>query len=105
MTRSVSLSRRAFFTGRRLAQPASKLNTPLQAVMSDACLALQGVICMSCRDACEPQAIRFRPRQGGVFTPEIISAACTGCGACLPPCPAGALSLTPKLIGDRPADA
>jgi ferredoxin-type protein NapF len=62
-------------------------------MISEACLARAGIVCMSCRDACSEQAIRFLPRRGGAFLPEVAAAACTGCGACLPPCPVGAISL------------
>ena len=74
------------------------------AAISDACLARAGVFCMSCRDACPEQAIVFSPRLGGAFLPEVAAAQCTGCGACLSPCPVGALSLTAQ-IGEHAADA
>lgn len=57
------------------------------------CLALNYVDCQSCRDACVPLAIRFRPRLGGPFVPELQQDACTGCGACLSICPTQALTV------------
>ncbi|MEZ1376663.1 ferredoxin-type protein NapF, partial [Enterobacter hormaechei] len=39
---------------------------PWIATIGEACLALAGIHCRSCQDACEPAAIRFRPAPGGV---------------------------------------
>lgn len=64
--------------------------------VSDACLAMRGIACMTCRDACPSNAIRFRPRIGAPFVPEIRGESCTGCGACIAPCPAGAISVAAK---------
>ncbi|MFA1240135.1 ferredoxin-type protein NapF [Serratia odorifera] len=73
------------------------LNTPpwrLHAVVDAGCLALRGVECRSCQDSCEPRAIRFRPRLGGVAHPTLNAIACNGCGACVAGCPTAAISLT-----------
>ena len=67
-----------------------------RAVIADACLARRGTTCMSCRDACPEDAIRFVPRMGGPFLPDLSPAACTGCGACIAPCPADAIAMRPK---------
>jgi ferredoxin-type protein NapF len=61
--------------------------------ISAACLAEAGVACQSCRDACPEQAIRFRPRIGGPFLPELDEVACSGCGACIAICPASAIAI------------
>ncbi|MFC0225203.1 ferredoxin-type protein NapF [Serratia aquatilis] len=58
------------------------------------CLALQGVECRSCQDSCETQAIRFRPRLGGIARPVLDTAACNGCGACVAGCPTMAIAIT-----------
>ncbi|MDV2858435.1 MULTISPECIES: ferredoxin-type protein NapF [Oceanimonas] len=63
------------------------------AAFSHACLAHQGVHCRSCEDSCEPRAIRFRPRLGGVSVPELEQDACTGCGGCVAACPVSAISI------------
>lgn len=55
------------------------------------CLPRQGVDCRVCGEACEIGAIRFRLRVGGAALPEVDSEACTGCGACLAPCPVSAI--------------
>jgi ferredoxin-type protein NapF len=54
---------------------------------------------MSCRDACPEQAIVFRPRIGGVFVPDPTEEACTGCGACIAPCPTQAILLVERSEG------
>jgi ferredoxin-type protein NapF len=63
------------------------------AAIGDACLARHGVVCETCRDACPEAAIRFTPRRGAPFRPEILASACTGCGACVATCPASAIAV------------
>lgn len=62
------------------------------------CLALAGIHCRSCDDACEPRAIRFRPQLGGAVLPTLDTDLCNGCGACLAPCPGNAIHLTREAI-------
>lgn len=59
------------------------------------CLTHQGVDCQACRDHCPTNAIRFRPRIGGPFQPDVDVEACNGCGACIAVCPVNAVSVTP----------
>ena len=59
------------------------------------CLPMQRVECRVCGESCESGAIRFRPRLGGVAEPELDRARCTGCGACIAPCPVSALRTIP----------
>jgi ferredoxin-type protein NapF len=75
--------------------PASELSPPWQikAVITDDCLAKRGVYCEVCRDQCVPRAVTFRPRVGRIASPSVQTAACTGCGACVGPCPAGAIQI------------
>lgn len=65
----------------------------LKAVVGDRCLPRQGVECRTCEDFCEAAAIRFRPRLGGSPLPDIDPERCTGCGACVAPCPTRAITL------------
>jgi ferredoxin-type protein NapF len=65
----------------------------LRVSVSPACLPQHGVECRVCGEICEANAIRFRPRLGGVPIPEVLADPCTGCGACVAPCPAGAIAM------------
>ena len=60
--------------------------------IGEGCLAQQRVECRVCGERCEADAIRFRRVAGGAPLPEIDNAACTGCGACLAPCPVSAIA-------------
>lgn len=71
----------------------SQLGWTHKAVVSERCLTNIGVMCRSCEDACEPRAIRFPLAAGKVPTPVIDEQACTGCGACIRPCPEAAISM------------
>ena len=71
----------------------------LVAQVAEACLTHGNVVCRSCEDACEPRAIRFAPRLGGVARPAVNRAACSGCGACVAGCPTGAISMMKRQEG------
>ena len=49
----------------------------------NSCLAWNGVMCSSCKDMCNENAISFL----GVFRPTIDMLKCTGCGFCYGVCP------------------
>ncbi|MBP2234923.1 ferredoxin-type protein NapF [Sinorhizobium kostiense] len=66
---------------------------PHVAMIGDNCLAKNRTDCQACRDACPTEAIRFHPRAGGPFLPEVMEEACTGCGACLAVCPVAAIGI------------
>ena len=55
------------------------------------CLARQRVECRVCGEQCENGAIRFPPQAGGVAVPSLDPAQCSGCGACVAPCPTQAI--------------
>lgn len=63
--------------------------------VEDRCLAKRRIICQTCADSCDQQAIRFRPRINALATPEINYQNCNGCGACVSACPEDALLLEP----------
>lgn len=60
---------------------------------SSACLAQRRVECRVCGERCEHDAIRFKPVLGGVANPVLVVDQCTGCGACVAPCPTQAIQL------------
>ncbi len=62
----------------------------------ETCLSVQRVMCRSCSDNCEQSAIHFRLEVGGKATPELILDDCTGCGACIAPCPVDAVHMSRK---------
>jgi len=84
------ISRRQFLRG-KFASPAVQAGA---ITIAASCLAYANIVCRSCGEACEPGAIRFRPRLGGAALPEVDAARCNGCGLCVAPCPAGAITLT-----------
>lgn len=63
----------------------------LRAVIGEGCLAQHGVECRVCGENCPQSAIRFRLRAGAVARPELDLEICTGCGACVGPCPTRAI--------------
>lgn len=58
------------------------------------CLPHRGVVCRSCADICEEEAIRFIPRLGAAAVPTVDYAACSGCGGCIAACPTRSIRLT-----------
>jgi ferredoxin-type protein NapF len=52
------------------------------------CLAWNGTMCFTCKDMCEPNAIKFF----GLYRP-VINDDCTACGLCKSPCPVDAITI------------
>ncbi|MDP1653958.1 MAG: 4Fe-4S dicluster domain-containing protein [Rhodocyclaceae bacterium] len=98
------ISRRQFLRGKFSApQPAPTTpvdpSAPALAVIGVACIALaKNVVCRSCGDACDAAAIRFSPRLGAAACPVILADRCTGCGDCIPVCPASAIHLSALAV-------
>lgn len=65
----------------------------IKAQIADTCLARHGTECRTCGDHCAAAAIRFSPRLGGPPVAVVDAGSCTGCGACVAPCPATAISV------------
>ena len=51
------------------------------------CLAMQGLHCRRCAEACAAGAIRLRRFAGGFARPELNPDLCDGCAACIDACP------------------
>lgn len=64
---------------------------------SQRCLPAQGVMCLTCAEQCEVEAITFKPTIGGISLPQLDLDGCTGCGACIAPCPNRAITI---LVSD-----
>lgn len=65
----------------------------LRARIGEACVARHQVECRICGEQCGEGAIRFPPRLGGIAEPELDTGRCTGCGACVAPCPVQAITV------------
>ena len=77
-----------------LSKPAEESEPwKLTVSIADNCLAKNAVICRSCGEVCDERAISFTLRPGGVSIPEFDQAACSGCGACVRPCPVQAVAV------------
>ena len=76
--------------------PANAWNLDVN-ITSTKCLSLNAVVCRSCGDSCEPQAINFQLKLGGVSEPIISLDDCTGCGACVSVCPVDAVQIKPVI--------
>ena len=63
----------------------------IRASINDSCLAHRQVECRVCGEQCGESAIRFHPQAGGISVPVLDTERCNGCGACLAPCPTGAI--------------
>jgi ferredoxin-type protein NapF len=90
MAEAPDFRRRNLLLGRFAA--ASHSAEPTIAVIASSCLAMRGVFCMSCRDACASDAVRFDLALGGA-RPRIDPDGCTGCGDCAQSCPADAIRI------------
>jgi formate hydrogenlyase subunit 6/NADH:ubiquinone oxidoreductase subunit I len=88
-----AISRRGLF--RAAVVQRNEVGARGRVTIAELCFARRGIGCRSCEDVCEPRALRFRPRPGGMFVPEINSETCTACGECATVCPAAAIS-TPE---------
>jgi ferredoxin-type protein NapF len=71
------------------------------AEISDACITRKQVVCRSCSENCEPEAIQFRLGVGAVGVPEVDIERCTGCGACVAVCPTRAVKISPTAPPGR----
>jgi len=74
-----------------LQRQAAQSPWSLRATIGDSCLARRRVECRVCGDLCAAAAIRFLPAPGGPSLPLLDAACCTGCGACVAPCPVRAI--------------
>lgn len=75
----------------------------LAASLGGNCLVSQGMSCFTCSENCEAEAISVAPvlRQGSL--PVINTDNCSGCGACVRPCPVAAISILPVNTRIPPA--
>lgn len=74
----------------------------LKAQIGANCLSDQGVTCRVCGDRCDARAIRFQLAVGGRATPILDQTSCTGCGACVAPCPTGTIEIIQPKSEEQP---
>ena len=65
----------------------------IRASVGNECLVWKNVLCQTCGEQCEQNAITFRFVAGGLSHPELDVENCNGCGACYAACPAHAITL------------
>jgi ferredoxin-type protein NapF len=61
------------------------------------CLSLNAIMCRSCADYCEADAIQFQLKLKGVAKPIISTDKCTACGACIHACPNHSIEIVNHL--------
>ena len=61
--------------------------------ISKDCFAKRDIVCQSCGDVCDTQAISFVYETTAIAKPIINKDACTACGACVGACPAKAITV------------
>ncbi|MEE2729481.1 MAG: ferredoxin-type protein NapF [Pseudomonadota bacterium] len=66
------------------------------------CLTHAGIVCQNCKDACTASAIRFQFARGGIAKPVLDVDRCTGCGACIAPCPNDSIRMTTQPESSTP---
>ena len=70
-------------------QQTDALPWQIKAHIEAHCLPKQGVICITCGENCEAEAIHFPLSR--IAVPEVNHDKCTGCGACYQACPVTAI--------------
>ncbi|MFK7964271.1 MAG: ferredoxin-type protein NapF [Burkholderiaceae bacterium] len=65
----------------------------LGVLIGDGCLLKAGITCQLCTDHCDARALRFDLRVSPSGAIQIDQDACSGCGACVAPCPASAIDM------------
>jgi len=83
-----------FVNNRDTSKSAWQLNIQIK----NNCLAVNQVVCQSCQDSCETEAISFKYQQSTIPQPQIELDKCNGCGACVSICPKSSIELTPKVV-------
>ncbi len=64
-----------------------------KALISDQCFSMRAVVCRSCGEVCESNAITFKALIGGNTRVQLSNDQCTGCGECIGICPADAITI------------
>lgn len=81
--------------------PRDRVPWSLKASIGKLCVEPKGVVCRACQENCPSDAITFKPLLGGGANPIVSFEKCTGCGACMRPCPVRAISITSHPIQEH----
>ena len=65
----------------------------LKAFITGTCLSHNNVLCRTCAEHCEEEAIIIPKTNGTISAPRILTDRCNGCGACYGPCPVKAIEI------------
>ena len=73
-----------------------------KAFINKQCFAAQGIVCRSCGEVCEADAIKIELKLGGISELNVDTTACNGCGECIHVCPADAIEIQKVNILNQP---
>ena len=91
---AAELTRRGLFRGLAGgAKTEADRQSASVAQIGESCVEAKGVSCRRCGEACDADAIHFKPIGGGRNTAVLADTLCNGCGACLSVCPVNAITL------------
>ncbi|MEW6992166.1 ferredoxin-type protein NapF [Colwelliaceae bacterium 6441] len=66
---------------------------PATLEISNKCLAKNSILCQSCQDVCDTNAISFSYQSSSIPEPSVNLTDCNQCGACISTCPQQAITL------------
>ena len=73
----------------------------LKATITLDCLSHNNVLCRTCVEHCEMEAIKIPKTNGTLGAPFVLTEMCDGCGACFSPCPVRAVKITSNEGGQE----
>ncbi len=79
--------------------PVNQTPWDVIAVIQPGCMLEHGIGCQLCTDSCDQTALRLDLSQRPVGRIVVDTESCSGCGACLPVCPVGAISVRAPTQG------
>ena len=96
---------RNLFHATTLEQRNQTVPWQISAEIQDNCLSQLGIVCETCRDMCAYDAIQVTPRIGQPPAISVTTDLCSGCGACLAPCPNQAIAILPENLNHNACES